>query len=71
MNQIVINEFDFLEQAKDLAEEYYPHFADDNMHRLGRFHLAVKVLIDDDEISDDEIFDQVSEDRSDKGIDFF
>jgi hypothetical protein len=61
---------DFEEDSADISEEMYAAHASES-GRLGRFHLAIKILLDQYGLDEEEIAEQVLDDNSDQGIDFF
>ncbi len=63
-------DFDYLEAARDIESQYYAHKQKSDAERLARGHVAVSLLIPE-ELSDDDIFDQLNQDFSDFGIDFW
>jgi hypothetical protein len=64
------SDFDFTSAAEDIREQFYLHKSLEDSHRLARGHVAIGLLIPE-ELSDDEIFDQLNQDFKDFGIDFF
>lgn len=62
-------DFDFLEAARDVKSQYYAHKQPSDSERLARGHVAVSLVIPE-ELSDDDIFDQLNQDFHDFGIDF-
>ena len=61
---------DFVDEAKTISEESYEAHAGDG-DRLGRFHLGVRILLDKYDLDGKEIAEQVLNDNTDQGIDFF
>jgi hypothetical protein len=61
---------DFVADAAAISDEMYPAHADEAA-RLGRFHLGIRILLDQYGLDDEEIAEQVLDDNGDQGIDFF
>lgn len=61
---------EFALEADEVAEEFYNAHGDDK-GRLGRFHLAIRILLDSYQLEDMEIAEQVLDDHADLGIDYF
>jgi hypothetical protein len=61
---------EFVADASVISDEMYPAHGDEAA-RLGRFHLGIRILLDQYGLDDEEIAEQVLDDNSDQGIDFF
>lgn len=63
------NEYDA--RVTDVLDDLYSHWDDAKGPRLARFHLAVSLVLQSEDLSSADIYEQVSDDSKDEGIDFF
>ena len=61
----------FQQDVKEIISTRYSARTSDVQRRFGRFHVAIKILLSEYGIDDEDITDSVVRDNHDKGIDYF
>lgn len=64
------SENDFKQESLEIRDELYSANGADG-ERLGRFHLGIRILLNEYPLNDEDIAEQVLDDQNDQGIDFF
>jgi hypothetical protein len=67
---VTYSEDDFRQESLEIRDELYSANGADG-ERLGRFHLGIRILLNEYPLNDEDIAEQVLDDHNDQGIDFF
>ena len=65
------NKDQFEADAQSYGDEYYLARGSETKMRMGRFHEAIQILLDDYDLIDQDISEQILSDNADQGIDYF
>jgi hypothetical protein len=69
--QYTFSQNDYDARINEVLLDQYEHFGESKGPRLARFHVAVSLVLQTEDLSSADIYEQVSDDSNDEGIDFF